>query len=117
MTPLDEARLENLAKAVLAAKGDSARWEAFDALEEAANPQAILRLIAALHQRGEALERIVQWSEAYPLNIFPEPDFKAVRAALEAAGITLGSVSASNMRHVVAGVGRIARAALNQRGE
>ena len=28
-----------------------------------------------------ALHRIVQWAEAYPLDIFPEPDWKAARAA------------------------------------
>ena len=60
----------------------------------------------------EALRRIVQWSEAYPIDIFPEPDFRAVRRALDAGGLTLDAVSASNMRHVVTGVGKIARARL-----
>jgi hypothetical protein len=59
-----------------------------------------------------ALQQIDQWAKAYPLKVFPEPDFVKARAALEAAGITLDSVSASNMRHVIEGVGRIARAAL-----
>ena len=27
----------------------------------------------------EALERIVQWSEAYPLSVFPEPDLVKAR--------------------------------------
>lgn len=61
----------------------------------------------------EALQRIVQWSEAYPIDIFPEPDFKKVRELLAAGGITIDSVSASNMRHVVEGVGKIAREALS----
>ena len=60
----------------------------------------------------EALERIEQWSRAYPLDVFPEPDMKRVAAVLKAAGLTLDAVSASNMRHVVEGVGEIARAAL-----
>jgi hypothetical protein len=64
----------------------------------------------------DALERIDQWSEqwsrAYPLDIFPEPDFSQVRAALEVFGITLDAVSASNTRHIVEGVGKIARDAL-----
>lgn len=60
----------------------------------------------------EALHRIVQWSEAYPLDIFPEPDLKKARALLEAGGITLDSISAHCMRHVVEGVGKIASAAL-----
>jgi hypothetical protein len=61
----------------------------------------------------EALERIVQWSEAYPLDVFPEPDLAKARALLEAGGITLDAVSAHCMRHVVAGVGEIARKALD----
>lgn len=61
---------------------------------------------------AEALHRIVQWSEAYPVDVFPEPDFKKARELLEAGGITLDAVSASCMRHVVDGVGGIARAAI-----
>jgi len=60
----------------------------------------------------DALQRIVQWSEAYPLKIFPEPDMMLARQALAVAGITLDQVSASCMRHVVEGVGRIAREGL-----
>lgn len=59
-----------------------------------------------------ALHRIAQWSEAYPLAVFPEPDLKKARALLEAGGITLDSVSAHCMRHVVCSVGQIAKAAL-----
>ena len=65
-----------------------------------------------LEMAEAALEEIVRWADAYPLDIFPEPDFKKVRQLLEAGGITLDSVSASNMRYVVEGVGKIARAAL-----
>lgn len=71
---------------------------------------------AALEQRVEsyedALDRIVQWSKAYPLEVFPEPDFKQAAQLLEAGGMTLDAISASNMRHVVEGVGEIAREAL-----
>lgn len=59
-----------------------------------------------------ALYRIKQWSEAYPLEVFPEPDLKKARALLEAGGITLDSVSAHCMRHCVKGVGKIAKEAL-----
>lgn len=51
----------------------------------------------------EALHKIAQWSEAYPLSVFPEPDLKKARELLEAGGITLDSVSAHCMRHVVEG--------------
>lgn len=70
----------------------------------------------ALESRVDFLEdkiqEIVDWADAYPLAIFPEPDFKKARVALESAGISLDQVSASNMRHVVTGVGNIAREAL-----
>lgn len=60
----------------------------------------------------EALHKIVQWSKAYPLTVFPEPDFKKAAKLLEAGGMTLDAISASNMRHVVEGVGKIAEEAL-----
>jgi hypothetical protein len=60
----------------------------------------------------EALQSIVSWSEAYPLDIFPKPDWAKARDLLEAGGITLDAVSAHCMRHVIEGVGNIAREAL-----
>ena len=62
----------------------------------------------------EALEQIDQWSQAYPLNIFPEPDWVKARQLLEAGGMTLDSVSAGAIRRVVDGVGKIAREALEK---
>jgi hypothetical protein len=62
---------------------------------------------------AEALHRIAQWAEAYPLDIFPEPDLKRAAELLQAGGITLDSVSAHCMRHVLDGVGKIARDALD----
>ena len=61
----------------------------------------------------EALVKIANWSDAYPLKVFPEPDLKKARALLEAGGMTLDSISASCIRHVVEGVGKIAKDALN----
>jgi hypothetical protein len=65
-----------------------------------------------LERYEEALQRIVQWSEAYPLDIFPEPDWKRAAEGLKAVGITLDAVSGNCMRHVIEGVGKIAREAL-----
>lgn len=48
-----------------------------------------------------AAERIRAWAEAYPLDVFPEPDWTAVHEALHAAGISVASVSASNFRFVL----------------
>ena len=53
------------------------------------------------------LQDIHQWCDAYPLDIFPEPDFKAVRSALAEHDITIDAVTASNMRHVLDGIRKI----------
>lgn len=80
--------------------------------------QTLKRELAAERDRAERMEgalvQIDQWSQAYPLSVFPEPDFTKAAEALKAAGMTLDAISASNMRHVVEGVGNIARAALAQ---
>ena len=67
---------------------------------------------AEIERLREALAHIKQWSEAYPTNIFPEPDFKRAAEVLKAHSMTLDAISASNMRHVSEGVGNIARTAL-----
>ena len=76
----------------------------------------IARKVAKLEDRiddlEQALHKIRSWSDAYPIEVFPEPDLEKARALLEAGGITLDSVSAHCMRHVVEGVGKIAREAL-----
>ena len=73
---------------------------------------AIDALTAERDQLREALEQIAQWSEAYPTEVFPEPDFARAAAALASSGMSIDAVSASNMRHATNGVGKIARAAL-----
>jgi hypothetical protein len=62
---------------------------------------------AEIERAEDIITRIKAWCEAYPLDIFPEPDFKEVKRALEGSGQTLDSVSASNMRHVVSGIAKI----------
>ena len=53
------------------------------------------------------LQTIKQWCDAYPVDVFPEPDMELARQGLAEVGITLDAVSASNMRHVLKGVGEI----------
>lgn len=72
---------------------------------------------AKLEKAREALWEIEKWQRAYPLSVFPEPDFDRARELLEAGGITLDAISASNMRHVLDGVGEIVRATLKEIGE
>jgi hypothetical protein len=69
-------------------------------------------LFDRIDELEQALHKIDQWSKAYPLDVFPEPDLKKARSLLQAGGITLDSISAHCMRHVVEGVGKIAREAL-----
>lgn len=65
----------------------------------------------------EAFHRIAQWADAYPLDIFPEPDLKKAANLLKAGGITIDSVSAHVARHVIEGVGKIAREVLSRSPE
>lgn len=60
----------------------------------------------------DALRRVVQWSEAYPVSVFPIPDLQKAQRLLQAGGMTLDAITADAMRHVVKGVGKIAREAL-----
>ena len=65
-----------------------------------------------IEELEKALLRIDNWAKAYPLDIFPEPDFKKAAEVLKAAGLSLDAISASNMRHVINGVKNIAEQAL-----
>lgn len=62
-----------------------------------------------------ALRRIADWSDAYPTSVFPEPSEEYYRKAhevLTANGMSVDRLSAAAMRHVAAGMGRIAKEAL-----
>ena len=90
--------------------------EAMNAIEDGDVSFDLMAGVADLEQRAERLEdgheKIIQWAKAYPLDIFPEPDFGKAGELLKAGGMTLDAISASNMRHVVEGVGKIAKEAL-----
>jgi len=85
-------------------------FHAWDELE-----QRIARALLARDKRAaekiedleDILHRIKQWCEAYPIGIFPEPDFKRAHELLTAGGITLDAISASNMRHVVTQIAKM----------
>ena len=79
----------------------------------AALDELLARPVEPTNERMEdALHRIKSWSEAYPLSVFPEPDFKKAHEVLTAHGMTLDAISASNMRHIIKTVQSIAEAAL-----
>lgn len=58
----------------------------------------------------DKLAKILQWVEAYPLEIFPEPDLKKAAKVLNENGMTLDAISASNIRHVLKGIKTIIEA-------
>jgi hypothetical protein len=68
---------------------------------------------AEIERLRAALERIREWADAYPLDVFPEPDLAKVNEVLKEAGLSLGAVSASKMRHFISCVGIFARVALS----
>lgn len=65
----------------------------------------------------DSLQKIYNWSQAYPLDIFPELNMMRVAVVLAAAGIELGSVSAYCMRHVISGVESLAKEGLGMDNE
>ena len=69
-------------------------------------------LRAEVERLREALEYIEAWSRAYRWTVFPKPDYQHARKVLEAAGMTLDSISADCMRHVVETVAKEARRVL-----
>lgn len=63
---------------------------------------------ARLDRMESALEQIQAWASAYPIGMFPEPDWAASAKVLKAAGLSLDAISAANMRHVITRVQEIA---------
>ena len=55
----------------------------------------------------DKLHQIKTWIDAYPLAVFPEPDFKKAAKVLKQNGMSLDSIVASNMRHVLSGIKNI----------
>ena len=84
--------------------------------QPAADVAEMLRLAAdRIEQCEDALQRITQWVDAYPITIFREPTAEECRLAselLKGSGTSLDALSASMGRHCLKGVGGIARAAL-----
>lgn len=47
------------------------------------------------------LQKIKERCKAYPVEVFPEPDFPKVVKVLEQNGMTLDAIAASIIRHVL----------------
>ncbi len=63
-----------------------------------------IKAVGRLLVLQDKMEQIQRWCEAYPFDVFPEPDFKEARNVLKDHGIRLDDISASNMRHVLQGI-------------
>lgn len=77
----------------------------------------LARQEARIEALEAALHRLDQWSQAYPIDVFPEPDFKRADELLQAAGMGVTAISASNMRHVITRVREIIADVLPPQGE
>lgn len=65
------------------------------------------RMQEEIDELREVFANLHDWIEAYPLQVFPEPDFSKAHTLLQAGGMTLDAISASNMRYVLNGVAEI----------
>ena len=77
------------------------------------------KLVAAKEREhyDDLFANIKNWCEAYPIAVFPEPDFKKAHEVLKANGMTLDAISASNMKHVIIQVQKMIDEAIRARGE
>ncbi len=68
-------------------------------------------LRAEVERHEDLAEKLLQWAKAYPLSVFPEPDMARASELLQAGGMSLDAISASNMRHVIEQVEKMVLAA------
>lgn len=91
--------------------------EAFLVRNEIKNWKDLSRKLQAENEKlKDAFQRIDTWAKAYPLEVFPKPDLEKAATVLKESGMTLDSISADNMRHVLDGVQTIVSEALKDNG-
>jgi hypothetical protein len=87
-------------------EADAAEIERLRAALAKANEQAE-RFERGWYLRGDALEKLQNWADSYPLDVFPEvlrQDWLRANEVLAQAGLSMSRMSASNIRHVINGV-------------
>ena len=67
-----------------------------------------------MQRMEQALQRVLQWAEAYPIEIFREPDWARAAEVLDAAGLSLDAISASCIRRVLNEIAATARQGLRR---
>ena len=66
------------------------------------NPESIdMEWAGAVDKAVAIIEVLTQWSQAYPTDIFPEPDWQQVHRALRQVDISGSALAADCMRYVV----------------
>lgn len=64
---------------------------------------------------ADALGQIARWCEAYPVTVFPEmddADYARAHEALKGVGLSSDRLHAAWARHLLEGIGKIAREAI-----
>jgi hypothetical protein len=77
-----------------------------------ATPADVATLRAEVAALREALEGIANWCEAYPPTVFTQESADRALAACKAHSIPVDAMHGTWARHLMAGIGRDARAAL-----
>jgi len=107
MPHISENEVEKLRQAIQAARISPATANTINMLDHAQDIVNGIQPAPQSDEVKEAWQKFEEWTQAYPLSSFPEPDLKRCRKLLEDGGESLDRVSASNMRHVLEGLKRI----------
>ncbi len=98
--------VDELRREVVASRRRIAELEALrDTSIASARIKKLEAFIEEIDHQYDAMQQIKQWCRAYPLAVFPEPDWVEARDKLGSS--LLSRIGASNMRHVVDGIQRI----------
>jgi hypothetical protein len=99
--PISEERLRNTRSWAAARPDMSGSSVIVGAIDE------LLALREQCELQDDKLYKLREWAAAYPVDVFPVPDWKRVHEVLKAAGLSLDQISAFNMRYVTEGIIRI----------
>ena len=83
---------------------DLSLLELFDKIRAPSGATERLPVRNEVEELKTKMHKIVTWIDTYPLDVFPEPDFRKAHEVLMRHGMTLDSITASNMRRVLSGV-------------
>ncbi len=70
-------------------------------LEIEADNRNVADLMDQVDKQGAVLDSIRSWCKAYPLTVFPKPDYTICGPALKEVGQTVDAISADCQRHLL----------------